>query len=203
MARTMNHKRCIGLTGRMGSGKGEAVKILEELGYTYTSLSDIVREEIAKLGRDVTRAETQDIGNRLRREGGAGVLGKRIREKIESSLPSIDKWVIDGVRNPSEVVELRKLHTFYLLGIDTNPEIIIERIKARKRATDLLDDSELRKRLDREWGIGEPEDGQQVGKCIPIADFIVSNNSDLEHFKIDILNVLNTIGNYMKNGDNK
>jgi dephospho-CoA kinase len=95
-----NSKLCIGLTGRMGSGKGEAVKILEELGFTYTSLSDIVREEIAKLGKEVTRAETQDIGNRLRREHGAGVLGKRIQEKIESFPIPHDRWVIDGVRTP-------------------------------------------------------------------------------------------------------
>jgi dephospho-CoA kinase len=189
----MNKKLCIGLTGRMGSGKGEAVKILEELGFRFISLSDMVREEIAKLGREVSREETQDIGNRLRREGGAGVLGKRVREKIESFLPPLDKWVIDGVRNPAEVVELKKLNTFYLLALDTDLDIILERIKNRKRSADLLDEAEMKKRLDREWGIGEPEEGQQVGKCFEMADFVFPNNNGLEHLEKEILNVLEKI----------
>ncbi|MGE5340900.1 MAG: AAA family ATPase [Candidatus Omnitrophota bacterium] len=195
----MNNKRnietiCIGLTGRMGCGKGEVVHILKELGYTYTSLSDIVREEAAKLGREVTREETQNIGNGLRREGGAGVLGKRIREKIESAAPESLKWVIDGVRNPAEVLELKKLNAFYLLGIDADLDLIIERIKLRRRGTDSLDDNEIKKRMDREWGIGEPEDGQQVGKCMNMADFIIRNNNGLDQLKIEIVTVLDRIG---------
>ncbi len=186
----------LGLTGRMGSGKGEVVKILESMGFIYTSLSDIVREEIAKLGRDVSRAETQDIGNRLRAEGGAGVLGKRTREKIVSSLISNElhnNWVIDGIRNPAEVVELRKLEGFLLLAVNADMKVILQRIKDRKRSTDSMDDEELMKRLDREWGIGEPDNGQQVGKCFNMADFIINNNTNLEDLKNEINKVLNLI----------
>jgi dephospho-CoA kinase len=81
------------------------------------------------------------------------------------------------------------------MGIDASMDILLERIKARKRSTDLLDDAELKKRMDREWGIGEPEEGQQVGKCMQMADFIVINDKDLEHLRTEILKVLNIIGN--------
>ncbi len=191
----MNHssstgkkRLCIGLTGRMGSGKGEAVKILENHGFKYISFGDMVREEIARMGSDVCRSGTQDVGNRLRKEGGAGVLGKRIREKIESM--DTEKWVIDGVRNPAEVTELKKLDTFYLVGLDIDLDILLKRIESRKRRTDLADNQEQKKRLDREWGIGEPEDGQQVGKCMKITDFTISNNSSLEDFKQELENLL-------------
>ncbi|MFC2155924.1 hypothetical protein ACFLRB_05495 [Acidobacteriota bacterium] len=67
--------------------------------------------------------------------------------------------MIDGIRNPAEVYELRKLSFFYLIGIDAGIDIIISRMKTRNRDTDKAKDAELKKRFDREWGIGEPEDG--------------------------------------------
>ncbi len=191
METNMKKNICIGLTGRMGSGKGEVVKILEKMGFKYISLSDIVREEIAKRipgGRHVSRADTQDIGNRLRKEGGPGVLGKRVRQKIESL--DVEKWVIDGIRNPAEVIELQKLEGFYLLGLDAHLATILERIKNRKRGTDVEDDDVLLAHLEREWGEGEPEGGQQVGKCMAMADYTIENNSSLDDLKIDVLKIL-------------
>ncbi|HLP61470.1 MAG TPA: AAA family ATPase [Candidatus Deferrimicrobium sp.] len=187
----MKTKNCIGLTGRMGSGKGEVVKILEKMGFKYISLSDMVREEIASrtsAGREVSRRETQDIGNRLRKEGGAGILGKKVRLKIESM--DVEKWVIDGIRNPAEVTELRKLHGFYLLGIEAPIPTLLERVKSRKRGTDIDDDDVLLSHMDREWGNGEPEDGQQVGKCMDMADYIIENDNSLDDLKTDVLKVL-------------
>lgn len=188
----MKTKNCIGLTGRMGSGKGEVVKILERMGFKYISLSDMVREEIAgrtPSGREVSRRETQDTGNRLRKEGGAGILGKRVREKIESQ--DVERWVIDGIRNPSEVMELRKIHGFYLLGIQAPMATLLERVKSRKRGTDLDDDDDvLLTHMDREWGNGEPEDGQQVGKCMDMTDYIIENDNSLDDLKTDVLKVL-------------
>ncbi len=191
----MGNRLYIGLTGRMGSGKGEAARVLEQEGYRYISLSDIVREEIARTGKRVTRSEMQDFGNSLRKMGGAGVLGRRVCEKIEAS--DQDRWVIDGIRNPAEVAELRKLDNFFLLGVNAQPAVILQRIRSRKRSTDHADDVELKKRLDREWGVGEPEDGQQVGRCMDMADFTIENNNRLEDLKQEIakiLQILNTIG---------
>ncbi len=181
----INH---IGLTGMMASGKGEVVKILEELGYKYTSLSDIVREEAALTGRTVTRNEMQDIGNRLRSKGGPGILGKRIREKIEKLPPA--KWVIDGIRNPHEVSELRKLESFTLFAIISNRDHILKRIMDRMRDTDIADPQELNERLDREMGKNEPEGGQQVGKCIEISDHFIDNNGSLDDLRAKILDTL-------------
>lgn len=191
MDNKMKTKNCIGLTGRMGSGKGEVVKILEKMGFKYISLSDIVREEIARHmppGREISRRETQDVGNRLRKEGGPGILGKRIRHKIEST--DVDRWVIDGIRNPAEVLELRKLQGFYLLGIQAPISTLLSRVKNRKRSTDLEDDDVLITHMEREWGDGEPEDGQQVGKCMEMADYIIENVNSLDDLKTDVLKIL-------------
>ncbi len=178
----------IGLTGMMASGKGEVVKILEELGYKYISLSDIVREEVALAGKPVSRSEMQDIGNRLRSEGGPGILGKRIYEKLSGS--PAGKWIIDGIRNPHEVTELRNLIPFSLIAVISDRDLIMKRLKERLRDTDIADNNQLNIRLDREWGINEPEGGQQVGKCVEISDYFIDNNQSIEELKKKVLETL-------------
>lgn len=182
----------IGLTGRMASGKGEAIRILVRRGFREISLSDIVREEARKAGKEITRLQMQDIGDKLRRRDGAGVLGRRVREKIESS--PVTCWVIDGIRNPAEVAELRKLERFYLVGVEADIPVILERLRQRGRATDRVDTDELLKALEREWGVGEPADGQQVGPCMALSDILVANNSSIGEFEKKIESVLNEIG---------
>lgn len=192
-------KLCIGLTGRMAAGKGEAVRILEELGFRYISLSDIVRREAAPRSREtgtpggtVSRAAMQDIGNRLRAEGGAGVLGRRVREAVEAGTEA--RWVIDGIRNPAEVRELRKIRGFFLIGIACSVPTILERMRKRGRASDRVAEEDLRAALEREWGRGEPEDGQQVGPTLALADFTVANDGTLTEFRSRLGAVLKEIG---------
>jgi dephospho-CoA kinase len=185
-------KLCIGLTGRMASGKGEAVRILSGYGFKYVSLSDIVRGEAAKVDPAVSRSRMQDIGNRLRVEGGAGVLGRMVRERIQAAAEA--RWVIDGIRNPSEVRELKKISDFYLIGIDCDIPTILARMKERGRATDAVAEGELRAVLEREWGAGEPEGGQQVGPTLAMADFVIANDGTLADLKTRLDAVLKKIG---------
>jgi dephospho-CoA kinase len=182
----------IGLTGRMASGKGEVVRILKNHGLQYISLSDIVHREAAKIKPAINRGQMQDLGNRLRMEGGAGILGKMVRELIEAAGPS--SWVIDGIRNPAEVAELKKMDRFYLVGIESGVETILERMKKRGRATDTVGEGELRAALEREWGNGEPEGGQQVGPTMAMADFIIANNGSLPELETGLDAVLIKIG---------
>ena len=191
-----NKELYIGLTGIMATGKGESAKILKKLGFNYISLSDIVRAEASKKEKAVTRKKMQDIGNRLREKGGEGVLGKMVREKISKSKQN--KWVIDGIRNPAEVIELKKLNSFFLIGLTTPLYTIINRIKKRKRDTDTGDEIEAKKRIERERGIGELKHGQQVEKCLHMADFTVKNNKTIKDLESNILRTLNIIGE--KNG---
>jgi dephospho-CoA kinase len=185
-------KLCIGLTGRMASGKGEAVRILGGHGFQYVSLSDIVRDEAARIDPAVSRSRMQDIGNRLRAEGGAGVLGRMVRERILAA-PG-ERWVIDGIRNPAEVRELKKISAFYLIGIDCDIATILTRMRVRGRATDALCEGELRAGLEREWGEGEPEGGQQVGPTMALADFTVPNNGTLADLETRLEAILRKLG---------
>jgi len=185
-------KLCIGLTGRMASGKGEAVRILNGYGFQYVSLSDIVRREAAKIRPALNRGQMQDLGNRLRREGGAGILGKMVRELVEAA--NAPRWVIDGIRNPAEVKELKKMAGFVLLAIQTEVPIILARLKKRGRFTDVGAEAEMRASLEREWGEGEPGEGQQVGRCLAMADFTIANNGPLQELQTGLDAILKKIG---------
>lgn len=185
-------KLCIGLTGRMASGKGEAVRILNGYGFHYISLSDIVRGEAARVDPRVTRSQMQDIGNRLRQEGGAGVLGRMVRERIAAAQEK--RWVIDGIRNPAEVLELKKINDFVLIGIDCDVPTILARMKRRGRETDQAAEEELRAGLEREWGDGEAAGGQQVGPTLAMADFTIANNGTIGELQARLNEVLNKLG---------
>ena len=185
-------KLCIGLTGRMASGKGEAVRILCGYGFRYISLSDIVRAEAARIDPRITRGQMQDIGNRLRREGGAGILGGMVRSQVMAA--DEKRWVVDGIRNPAEVLELKKISGFFLVGIDSDIPTILARMKRRGRATDAVAEEELRAVLEREWGCDEPANGQQVGPTLAMADFTIANNGTLAELQDRLDKVLHEIG---------
>lgn len=177
----------VGLTGLMGSGKGEVVKLLQKRGYNYISLSDIVRSEATKRNLPHEREHLQRVGNELRGEFGAGALGKKVREVVESEkdIP----WVIDGIRNPGEVTELRKLSAFTMLGVSADQETLLKRIATRNREGKILTKEEIKERLLKEMGVGEPPEGQHVKKCLEQADHFFLNEGTLadleqklEHF---------------------
>ena len=168
----------IGLTGYMGSGKGELVKLLKKRGYRQISLSDAVREEATKRGLEHSRENLQRVGNELRGDGGAGVLGTKIFDAIKREAD--ENWVIDGIRNPSEYEELKKLPDFKMVGVNAAPKTLIERLKERSREGSVMTEDSIQARLAKERGEGEPPEGQQVKKCLDEADFLILNEGTLD-----------------------
>lgn len=158
----------------MGSGKGTCAELLKRRGFKYISLSDFVRKEATNRGLEHTRENLQNVGNELRTQRGAGVLAGFVCEEVlkESNI----NWIIDGVRNPSEVVELRKLRGFSLIGVTARNEILIKRLIERGRASEkAIDEREIAAKLARETGEGEPATGQQISKCMNMVDFLIIN----------------------------
>jgi len=181
----------IGLTGYMASGKGEAAEILKKQGFNYCSLSDVVREEATSKGLEHTRENLIKVGNELRQEHGAFYFAKKIAEKVSGQ--SDKNWVIDGIRNPKEANELYKLSSFKLLGLSAKPEIITERILSRKREGDSITKEQILEKLNTEKGIGQPEDGQQVAKCLNIVDFLIVNEGSKQELEDKINHFVNLL----------
>ncbi len=181
----------IGLTGSMGCGKGEIVKILENMGFLYVTLSSIVREEAKNRGIEEKRENLMEVGNSMRIEDGAGVLAKRALQKIKNS--SHENWVVDGIRNPAEIDELKKQEKTYIVAVEAEFETLVDRIISRERESDPKSRDEIGEKIRRELGEGEPENGQQVKKCVEKSDIIIENNETLEDFEKKFLDYFNSL----------
>jgi dCMP deaminase len=187
----------IGLTGTKAGGKGESAEFLKLRGFVYYSLSDMVREEAVRRGiPNYTIKDLQDIGNDLREKHGLGVLAKMVLEKISQDIKNgREKFVIDGIRNPGEVAELRKMN-FHLVSVDAPQEKRFGWLVKRARASDPKTWPEFLKMDLRDRGDGELSVGQQVTQCIGLADSKIINDSTIEilHLKIkDILYSLDSL----------
>lgn len=163
----------------MGSGKGEIVKSLVKRGFAVLSLSDMVREEATKRKMEHSRENLQRMGNELRAAHGAGVLGMKISEAI---LQNPKDTVIDGIRHPEEYRSLRRLPGFQMIGTTANPDLLVRRMLERRREG-ALTEAEIRSRLEKERGVGEPPDGQQVKKCLELCNYLIINEGTLEELE--------------------
>jgi dCMP deaminase len=122
----------IGLTGENCAGKGTTAEYLRKKGFYYLSLSDVIREELIASGLEVTRENLIAKANELREKFGAGILAEKTMLKMQND----KNYVIDSIRNPSEVEALKKKSGFFLFYITAPPETRFVRMKLRDREDD-------------------------------------------------------------------
>ncbi len=171
----------IGLTGKNGSGKGEVARYLQERGFHYYSLSDVLREEAVRENKAVTRDNLVELGNRLRLEQGPGVLA----EKIFARLDPEKHYVIDSVRHPSEVQVFRRRSDFVLAAVRAPERLRFERLRQRNRENDPKSFEEFVALENREAKSATQSD-QQLDLAIASADALLENAGPLKmlHEKI-------------------
>jgi dCMP deaminase len=174
----------IGLTGKNGSGKTEVSEYLKSRGFSYHSLSDAIREEISKNGREVTRDILIRTGNELRARYGPGILAERISAYLDKD----HNYVVDSIRNPYEIEVLKRRKDFTLLALDADPKIRFERSRNRGREAAAQTFEQFAQEEARELSSDNPAN-QQLLATLSAADVTVTNNGTLEdlHRKLDDL----------------
>lgn len=177
----------LGLTGTMCAGKGEAVKYLKNKGFEHYVYSDIVKEIAEQRNIEPTRENLQKLGTDIKKESrNPGILSKIMLKKIKT-----DKAVLDGIRNVDEIRELKKRKDTYIIGITAPQRVRYKRIKKRNRAGDPKTFEEFKK-LDNLENRGKTK-GQEINKCLKMADYVIINNGSLEQLKNRIDKILKTI----------
>jgi len=162
----------IGLTGENCSGKGISAEYLKKKGFYYLSLSDFIREELAEENAEITRESMIAKGNDLRARFGPGILAQRAVQRMEKDR----NYIVDSIRNPGEVKELKKMRNFVLVHVQAPPEIRFERMRARKRESDpqtfeafkVIEEAEMKK------------EGQNLGETIKMADRKIENDAEMQ-----------------------
>jgi len=162
----------IGLTGTNAAGKGEIANYLKKRAFRYFSCSDVLREGLAKLGKEPSRDNLIVYGNELRNKYGAGVLAKRLILKIKS------KSIVDSIRNVEEIKELRMLPHFVLVGVDAPVKLRFKRALKRNRIGDAETLKDFVAKEKRE-NTSDPK-SQQLVKCLKEADFKIINNGTVK-----------------------
>lgn len=184
----------IGLTGLRGAGKSEVVNYLTlEKGFLSFNISDIVKAEAMEQGLEIDRRALQDYGdevrsreNRLQTEISGtfdtSYFARKMLEIIRES-DSPGKFIlISGIRNPGEVLHLKKnIRNFFLLAVTAHPE-------TRYAWRELEGEHEERTAFDqadkRDFGDMSQSWGQNIGACIELArdsnGFVIENGKDVE-----------------------
>lgn len=172
----------IGLTGTNASGKSSMVEYIISKEFEAFSLSDIIRDELAALNMPASRENLIEKGNELRKKHGPSILAKRIVAKLKAP-----KIVIDSIRNPSEVHELRKEDNFFLVAVDASAELRFERAQQRDRIENVTDLQSFIEIDEREKS--SDSNHQNIQACKELAEFKIMNNGTLSelHKTVDDL----------------
>ncbi len=181
-------KLVIGLVGPICSGKGAVGDYLAHHGFAYQSLSDSVRDEVRSRQLPLERSVLQDVGNELRHTYGDHYWAERTLAKIDSNANLV---VIDAIRNPGEIIYLRRIMGAAILAVNAPTELRLKWYleRAKLRGEDGATAESFYIANNRDLGLGEDNFGQQVSRCLQLADCVIENEGSRE-FLFETVNEL-------------
>ncbi|OHA46696.1 MAG: hypothetical protein A3A80_02425 [Candidatus Terrybacteria bacterium RIFCSPLOWO2_01_FULL_44_24] len=196
----------IALIGQKAAGKSEAARYFQQIAtnpfagsfeFQIFRLSDPLREIARQRGvENPTTNLLQDIGDELRATHGSGALAKMVLEMaLENGQDYNNFVIIDGVRNPGEMQEIRRAtdNRCVFIGVTANQLIRFKRFKKREEERDggAIALKDFRQLDRRDKGYGQDENGQRVNDCLKEVspDCLIANNGDLWQFKHKLHNI--------------
>jgi len=178
-------KLVVGLAGMPGSGKSLVVDAARELGFAVVVMGDVIREETAKRGLDLTPANVGKVMLQLRADGGNKVVAQKCIPKIEEQ--SSSKVLVDGLRSHFEV-EAFKIYfkRFSVMAVHASPETRFSRLSNRRRSDDPSGWEVFYERDMRELSVG-------LGNVIALSERMIINEDSPEEVRGQVLECLRRI----------
>jgi deoxycytidylate deaminase len=188
LMKNSNVELIIGLTGSFGAGcTTTSLFLKEEKNFVSFSLSDALKEKAKREIKNFQKIENkekrrilQDLGDNLRKKN-AAILTIPIIKEIDKR--RLKRVVIDSIRNTAEIEAFKDRFgdKFFLLAIDAEADIRwqrLERLYKKDREGFDINDK-------RDSGEDQPKHGQQVKRCIELADILVNNEGRLYRISKD------------------
>ena len=173
----------IGVTGKIGSGKGELSKYLAENGFNKLAFGEEVRKEALLRGIAETRENLQRLGYQLREGKEECILARRLVDQIKTT----NDYVIDGFRYPDQIkMFYERFENFYLIAVDASEELRYGRLKKRGRECDPTIWEEFWIQDGRDWVGYLNGSGQNTRGCFHLVDRRIENNNSLDNFRGEI-----------------
>ncbi len=165
--------RIILVAGMPGAGKEEFLTVARGMGLPFLRMGDLVREAYASSNSESKGLSVGQFANSEREEHGKDVWARRALERMDGEV-----FLVDGCRSLDEVESYRSLgEEIVILGVHTPPRLRYERLVARGRddAPRNMEEFEARDAREMGWGLSD---------VIALSDVMITNESDLETFRI-------------------
>jgi dephospho-CoA kinase len=179
----------IGITGFFAAGKGEAADYLHtHHGFEKRGYGDVIRAEMKQMNIALGRDAEYSHANSQRNKHGFGYWSKKIVESIKPG----ENVVVEGIRNPGELVELSAADSFKLIAVTAPLELRFERMLSRKKLGDPTTLEELKAKEAREAHSDNPIE-QSIADCVTKADYVVDNGDGWESFYQQLDNIVGEV----------
>mgnify|MGYP003394687780 CR=1 FL=1 len=138
--------KIIAITGHPASGKDTVADYLVSKGFNKITMSDILREEMTKLGIVTDRSHIHQFAKEMRQKHGNGYLSEEIIKRLKGDT------VISGVRNSKELAIFKeKLGSdFKLIVVEALLEVRYKWAKERRRIGDEVSLEVFKREKDQE-----------------------------------------------------
>lgn len=193
----MKLPQIVGIAGTNGSGKDTLGALLhDKKGYDNVSLSDILRAELDKLGKEHTRENLSGMSKQIRdAEGDSAMADRALTYWSETGTGA--GLCITSIRTPGEAKAIQDAGGM-IIWVDADDKRRYERVVsgARARVTDTISFDEFMEQHHREMTPTEKGGGLNAGAVREIADVFIENNYDTleeyeaflrEYFELDEL----------------
>lgn len=185
--RAQQFDRVIAVTGLKAAGKDTFCAYAERrFGYATVRISDAVRAEAAtRRLANPTVLDLQRIGDERKREtSNPGYWAERALHLADQQRAR--RVLINGIRNPGEIACLQRIvgARCTVVGIVAPTLLRATRFLARAQAGDPRRFEEFLAVDDRDRGIGQPPEGQQVDRCLALVPWpnLLQNDGTAEVF---------------------
>lgn len=168
--------KVIAVVGMPGSGKSEVVKVLEEAGFFRVYFGDVVFDRMKEEGLEINEKNEQMTREKLRAEGGMGVVAKQSLPRIEEKLAR-GNVVAESMYSWDEYLILREKYgsRFSVIAVYASPRTRYARLVTRAKRP--LSPEDARSRDYTQLA------NIHTGGPIAMADFTVVNEGTLDELE--------------------
>jgi dephospho-CoA kinase len=174
-------KKIIAISGMPGAGKGVAAAAAKQLGFDVLVLGDVVREETERRGLEPTPQNVGAVMLKIREVEGLAAVAKRLIPKVEHCQSNI--VIVEGVRSPHEVDELKSKFDVVTFAIHASPKTRFQRLLSRGRSDDPKTWDTFYERDNRELTVG-------LGSVIALADRLATNEGSIAELQSAVKGIL-------------